>query len=63
MSSEFSLFADSRGFSHVTSSPRYPQSKVMVDRCVGTAKCLWHKNLDKEGTLLEYRSTPLKSEV
>lgn len=62
-SREFSLFADSWGFSNATISHQYPQWNRMVERCVGTAKKLWCKSSGKEGTLLAYRSrpTPLKS--
>jgi len=58
---EFSSFADAWGFSHVTSSPLYPQSNGMAERAVGTIKRFWRMNVDKEGALLAYRSTPLKS--
>ena len=45
------------GFTHITSSPRYPQSK----RAVRTVKNLLDKNRDPYAALLAYRSTPLEN--
>jgi transposase InsO family protein len=59
-SATFRLFADSVGFKHVTSSPRYPQSNGLVERGVGIVKNLWRKSNDREAALLAYRVTPLK---
>ena len=45
------------GFTHITSSPRYPQSK----RALRTVKSLLDKNRDPYAALLAYRSTPLEN--
>ena len=58
-SAEFSTFASSYGFQHVTSSPRYPQSNGLAERCVQTVKNLLKKSSDPYQSLLSYRSTPL----
>ena len=49
------------GFTQTFSSPRYPQSNGMAELAVGTVKRLWSTSADKDGVLLAYRSTPLKS--
>ena len=58
-SAEFSTFASSYGFQHITSSPRYPQSNRLAERCVQTVKNLIKKSSDPYQSLLSYRSTPL----
>lgn len=55
---EFSLFADSYGFRHVTSSPRFAQSNGEVERMVRTVKDLLRKARDPYLALLAYRDTP-----
>jgi len=57
--SEFRRFAKEWGFTHVTSSPRYPQSKGFAESAVKTVKKLLKKNTDPYKALLEYRATPL----
>ena len=58
-SAEFSTFASPYGFQHITSSPRYPQSNGLAERCVQTVKNLLKKSSDSYQSLLSYRSTPL----
>ncbi|UYV72541.1 K02A2.6-like [Cordylochernes scorpioides] len=49
------------GFTHVTSSPRFPQSNEMAEAGVKIAKLILKKNQDPSLGLLEYRSTPLEN--
>ncbi|UYV67556.1 K02A2.6-like, partial [Cordylochernes scorpioides] len=58
---EFANFARQYGFTHVTSSPRFPQSNGMAEAGVKIAKMILKKNLDPSLGLLEYRSTPLEN--
>ena len=60
-SQTFSAFADAHGFTHRTSSPRYPQSNGVSERAVKTIKGLLKKSEDQYETLLAYRSTPLSN--
>ena len=41
---EFKLFATDWGFTHVTTSPRYPQVNGATERAVQTAKNILKKN-------------------
>ncbi|UYV64585.1 K02A2.6-like [Cordylochernes scorpioides] len=58
---EFANFARQYGFTHVTSSPRFPQSNGMAEAGVKIAKLILKKNHDPSLGLLEYRSTPLEN--
>ena len=60
-SAEFSKFAEEWGFSHVTSSPKYPQSNGEVECAVQTMKNLLTKAEDPHEALLAYRATPLEN--
>ena len=54
----FREFAATYGFTHVTSSPIYPQGNGKVERAIRTAKTLLKKNDDFHNALLIYRTTP-----
>ncbi|UYV83113.1 PLEKHD1 [Cordylochernes scorpioides] len=51
---EFANFARQYGFTHVTSSPRFPQSNGMAEAGVKIAKLILKKNQDPSLGLLEY---------
>ena len=61
---EFKKFADEWGFSHITSSPEYPQSNGAAERAVQTVKRILKKaaaeNKDPFEGLLKYRNTPFE---
>ena len=57
----FSKFAEEWGFTHLTSSPHYPQKNGEVERAVKTAKDLIIKSEDPYLALFSYRSTPLEN--
>ncbi|XP_077544863.1 uncharacterized protein LOC144158076 [Haemaphysalis longicornis] len=57
-SNEFAKFAQTYGFRHETSNPRYPQSNGEAERMVRTVKNLLEKSNDPYPTLLSYRDTP-----
>ena len=56
---EFSLFATSYGFTHVTSSPKHPSGNGEAERAVETVKNLLRGSEDPYNALLNYRATPL----
>ena len=57
-SQEFAQFAQSYGFQHICSSPKFPQSNGQVERTVQTVKQLLKQNADPYKSLLNYRATP-----
>ena len=60
-SKEFKAFATNYCFTHVTSSPLYPQSNGEAERAVRTIKTILKKNDDPYLGLMAYRSTPLQN--
>ena len=61
LASSFSSFAQEYGFSHVTSSPRFPQANGEAKRTVATVKNLLKKSVDPYLALLVYRKSPLEN--
>ena len=60
-SAEFAEFTRSYGFTHVTSSPKYPRANGAAERSVQTLKGILRKAEDPHKFLLAYRSTPLEN--
>ena len=58
---KYQQFTKDYSFTHVTSSPYYPQGNGDADRAVGTIKRLLEKEEDPYLALLAYRSTPLQN--
>ena len=58
---QFKSFAKEYGFTHLTSSPRYPQGNGFAERAVRTVKSLLTKSNDPYVALMSYRSTPLEN--
>ena len=55
---EFAEFANTYGFRHVTSCPKYPQSNDQIERMVQTMKNLLKNLEDLHLVVLSYRATP-----
>ena len=55
---EFSEFANTYGFRHVMSSPKYPQSNGQIERMVQTMKKLLKNAENPHLAVLSYRATP-----
>ena len=60
-SAVFADFAKEYGFTHMTSSPRYPQGNGAAERAVRTVKGLLEKSDDPYLALMSYHSTPLEN--
>lgn len=60
-STSFSKFAEDYGFTHILTSPQYPQANGKVERAVQTVKNLLKKTPDPYKALMAYRATPLES--
>ena len=58
-SKEFSKFAKSYQFNHLTSSSRFPQSNGQVEIMVQTIKRLLKHSVDLHLAVLSYRATPM----
>ena len=56
---EFSEFAKSYRFNHLTSNPMFPQSNGQVERMVQTIKRLLKHSVDLHLAVLSYRATPM----
>ena len=66
-STEFSLFAYTYGFQHVTTSPHFPSANGFIEKLVGTVKRIFTKcketGQDPHLALLAYRATPLSNKI
>ena len=60
IAADFARFADEYGFTHITTSPRYPQANGEIERTVQTVKNMLKKTRELQRALLAYRSTPLE---
>ena len=62
-SKEFQLLMQTMSVNHLTSSPHYPQSNGLAEKCVGIIKNLFHKGKEEGQSpytaLMVYRNTPL----
>ena len=56
----FTEFAKQYDFTHITSSPQFPQANGAAERAVRTVKTLLSKSNDLYMAMLAYRSTPLE---
>ena len=54
-------FAEDYGFTHILTTPRYPQANGEVERAVQTVKNLLKKTSDPYKALMAYHATPLES--
>ena len=57
----FAKFQEEFGFTHITSSPNFPQANGEVERAVQTVKNLLKTAPDPYKALMAYRATPLES--
>ena len=55
-------FAKQYDFTHITSSPKFPQANGAAERAVHTVKTLLTKSDDPHMAMLAYRSTPLEDD-
>lgn len=60
MSEVFKDFAKAFEFTHITSSPIYPQANGEAERAVATIKNLWKRSSDPYKAMMAYRATPLE---
>uniref|UniRef100_A0A3Q3X0S7 Integrase catalytic domain-containing protein n=1 Tax=Mola mola TaxID=94237 RepID=A0A3Q3X0S7_MOLML len=56
----FRVFSNEYGFTHITSSPGYPQANGEADRAAATVKRLWKVGEEKLQALTAYGATPLE---
>ena len=59
VSEKMKKWFDKWDITHITSSPRYPQSNGEAERAVQTVKSLMNKNINLQAALCSYRDTPL----
>ncbi|XP_015747164.1 PREDICTED: uncharacterized protein K02A2.6-like [Acropora digitifera] len=61
VSTEFDEFSKKYSFTHVTSSPKMPQTNGEAERAVQTIKNALKKEKDPAKALMSYRATPLEN--
>ena len=59
VSDKFRQFVERWDITHITSSPRYPQSNGEAERAVQTVKGLMRKSINYHAALCAYRDTPV----
>ena len=59
VSDRFRQFVERWDITHITSSPRYPQSNGEAKRAVQTVKGLMRKNINYHAALSAYGETPI----
>ena len=59
----FAKFAEEYGFTHISTSPRYPQANGQVELAVQTVKHSLKKATDPHQALMAYRATPLQGGI
>ena len=57
----FKEFSTQDGFTHIISSPQFPQANGAAERAVCAIKDLLNKSDDRYLAILTYRSTPLEN--
>ena len=60
IAADFAKFAEQYGFTHIKSSPKYPQANGEVERAIQTTKYMLKKTKDPYLALMSYRSIPLE---
>ena len=60
-STEFDQFSKDYSFTHITSSPNFPQANGEAERAVQTVENILKKEQDPAKALMSYRATPLEN--
>ena len=60
ITTDLARFADQYGFTHITTSSKYPHANGVIEHTVQTVKNMLKKTREPQRALLAYRSTPLE---